>query len=389
GYLYIGLGDGGTFQDALNNAQNPNSYLGKILRIDVNVPDNDPVGFRIPPDNPFLDGDPISALGEIWAFGLQDPWGFSFDSPTAGGTGAMLLPDRGWSSWEEVNYEPLGRGGRNYGWSVRESLHPFRTDRQPAYTPLTDPIFEYPHSEGLNITGGHVYRGTMLGCDYFGRYFFGDETGKLFSVALSIDPETGEATASDFVDHTGDVGTLGTVKAIEEDANGELYIVDYSGIVRRLLPENAVWATNVTAVDGGIISGGLRELLCLDGLKVRTFSSFTSEIDQANLTTLEFDLQTDIQKLTHVDVSVTASINQPVGGQLRVFFKNVNTGQWERVATFNTTTAEQTFTVLHVPVANYLSSNGRMQMQVRSIVNLPITEATFFTTINQVRVTPG
>ncbi|MER3462021.1 MAG: glucose dehydrogenase, partial [Armatimonadota bacterium] len=125
GYLYIGMGDGGSGGDPNNRAQSPNSWLGKMLRLDVNVSDTDNVGYRVPPDNPFLDGDPISALGEIWAFGLRNPWKFSFDSPQMGGTGALVIADVGQNSWEEINYEPADRGGRNYGWSIREGRHPY------------------------------------------------------------------------------------------------------------------------------------------------------------------------------------------------------------------------------------------------------------------------
>lgn len=393
GYLYIGMGDGGSGGDPNNRAQNPNSWLGKMLRIDVNVPDTDNVGFRVPSDNPFLDGDPIQALGEIWAFGLRNPWKFSFDNPQMAGTGALVIADVGQNSWEEINYEPANRGGRNYGWSIREGLHPFNTQRQPAYTPLTDPIWEYGRGIGASITGGYVYRGTMLGCEFFGRYFYGDFVSRrLFSIGLAIDPNTGEATVTNEIEHTNDVGGTGFVGNLSSfgvDANGELYLVDYNGTIRRLLPENAIWMTNITAPDGGIISGGLREILCIDGLTMRTFSDFTPELDQANLTTLELNLKTDIANLQEVDVSVTASIDQSVGGELRVFFKNVNTGLWERVATFAVGTSEQTFTMQNIPAANYRDTNGNIMMQVRSVVNLPISVATFFTTVNQIRVTPS
>jgi|GEM_PF-2431400 len=393
GYLYIGMGDGGSGGDPNNRAQNPNSWLGKMLRLDVNVSDTDNAGFRVPSDNPFLDGDPINALGEIWAFGMRNPWKFSFDNPQMGGTGALVIADVGQNSWEEINYEPANRGGRNYGWSIREGMHPFNTQRQPAYKPLTDPIWEYGRGVGASITGGYVYRGTMLGCEFFGRYFYGDFVSRrFFSIGLAIDPNTGEATVTNEIEHTNDVGGTGFVGNLSSfgvDANGELYLVDYNGTIRRLLPENAIWMTNITAPDGGIISGGLREILCVDGLTMRTFSDFTPELDQANLTTLELNLATDIANLQEVDVSVTASIDQSVGGELRVFFKNVNTGLWERVATFAVGTSEQTFTMQNIPATNYRDGNGNIMMQVRSVVNLPISVATFFTTVNQIRVMPS
>ena len=106
GYLYIGLGDGGSGNDPDHRAQNPNELLGKMLRIDVNVPDTDPVGYRIPPDNPFLGGNP--ARDEIWAFGLRNPWRYSFDDVARGGTGALVIADVGQNRFEEINYEPRG-----------------------------------------------------------------------------------------------------------------------------------------------------------------------------------------------------------------------------------------------------------------------------------------
>ncbi len=89
------MGDGGSGGDPLNNAQNPNTLLGKMLRIDVNVPDNDPRGYRVPEDNPFVDRQPIAALAEIWAFGLRNPWRYNFDDWTHGGTGALVIADVG------------------------------------------------------------------------------------------------------------------------------------------------------------------------------------------------------------------------------------------------------------------------------------------------------
>ena len=110
GYLYIGMGDGGSGGDPGNRAQNPATLLGKMLRIDINVPDTDTRGYRVPPDNPFLGGRPIAALGEIWAFGLRNPWRYSFDDPAHGGTSALIIADVGQNAREEVNWEPeIGR----------------------------------------------------------------------------------------------------------------------------------------------------------------------------------------------------------------------------------------------------------------------------------------
>src|SRR5262249_49804701 len=190
GYLYIGLGDGGSANDPQNNAQNPNSLLGKMLRIDVNVPDGDAIGYRVPPDNPFVGGSPIPALGEIWAFGLRNPWRYSFDNPALGGTGALLIGDVGQNAREEIDAAPAGRGGQNYGWRMREG--PIATRGGPpatrAFTPLTEPMVDYGRSTGVTVIGGYVYRGRALGPNYYGRYFLADTgSGHLWSVGWGID----------------------------------------------------------------------------------------------------------------------------------------------------------------------------------------------------------
>jgi glucose/arabinose dehydrogenase len=229
GYLYIGMGDGGSGNDPGHRAQDPQDLLGKMLRIDVNVADSHAVGYQVPADNPFVSGGPVPARPEIWSFGLRNPWRYSFDDPNRGGTGALLLGDVGQNRFEEINHEPRGRGGRNYGWRNREGAHDNVTSQPPAYLPLTDPIFEYGRSSGQSVTGGFVYRGQALPAFYQGRYFFADfVSGRLWSLALNVDASTGEATASQLVDHTGELGNLGNISSFGVDADGELFIVSYS-----------------------------------------------------------------------------------------------------------------------------------------------------------------
>jgi glucose/arabinose dehydrogenase len=230
GYLYIGLGDGGSGNDPLDFAQNPMELLGKMLRIDVNVPDSDPAGYRVPPDNPFLDGVPVPARPEIWSIGLRNPWRYSFDDPARGGTGALIIGDVGQNEWEEVDYEPAGAGGRNYGWRNREGAHDNVTIHQPAFLPLVEPIHEYSHDVGQSITGGYVYRGTGLGETYVGRYFFADFVqGRVWSMTI-VTPANGPAQATDIVEHTAELGgsALGNISSFGVDAAGELYLVGYS-----------------------------------------------------------------------------------------------------------------------------------------------------------------
>ncbi|PYR90775.1 MAG: glucose dehydrogenase [Acidobacteria bacterium] len=237
GYLYIGLGDGGAADDPEHRAQNPAELLGKMLRIDVNVADSHPSGYDVPPDNPFVNAP--GTRREIWDFGLRNPWRYTFDDPSRGGTGALVIGDVGQNRIEEVDYEPRGRGGRNYGWRNREGAHDYVTSRPPAFTPLIDPIFEYDHTVGASITGGYVYRGASLGPDYVGRYFFADFIrGRVWSIALAVDPATAEARATGLIEHTDELGgtsALGNISSFGVDTDGELYLVSYSrGIIFKL-----------------------------------------------------------------------------------------------------------------------------------------------------------
>lgn len=236
GYLYIGLGDGGSGNDPNHRAQNPNEYLGKMLRIDVGVAENNPAGYAIPPSNPFVNA--AGVLPEIWSFGLRNPWRYSFDSPSLGGTGALIIADVGQGAREEIDYEPAGRGGRNYGWRNFEGTQSNVTSLPPAYQPLTSPIYDYTHAVGQSITGGYVYRGNILGANYRGRYFFADySTRRVWSIGLTLNG-AGEANSQAPIEHTADMGPvpLGNISAFGEDAAGELYIVSYStGTVIRII----------------------------------------------------------------------------------------------------------------------------------------------------------
>jgi glucose/arabinose dehydrogenase len=150
GYLYIGTGDGGGAGDPNNNAQNLSSFLGKILRIDV---ESVAVGYAIPQNNPFLST--LGALGEIWARGLRNPWRFSFDRQTDD----LYIADVGQDLFEEVNFRPAtSPGGENYGWNIMEGRHCFG-NLTCSSAGLELPVSEYDHGQGCSITGGFVYRG--------------------------------------------------------------------------------------------------------------------------------------------------------------------------------------------------------------------------------------
>ena len=204
GKLYIASGDGGSLNDPANNAQNLGTPLGKILRIDADG--------SIPPDNPFVGQQ--GARGEIWAYGLRNPYRCSFDRAT----GTLWAGDVGQDMWEEIDH--IVKGG-NYGWRKFEGNH----DVQPADPDpgnAVGPVFEYAHEEGrCSITGGYVYRGAALP-SAAGRYFYADYcSGEVWSFA------GGTSTP---------VGTVPTPTSFGEDHAGELYITSFDGHLYRLAP---------------------------------------------------------------------------------------------------------------------------------------------------------
>jgi len=244
GFLYIGLGDGGDGNDPEHMAQRPRTLHGKMVRIDVTVPLTDMRGYRIPATNPFVGNDPLGALDEIWAFGLRNPWQFSFDNPALGGTGALIIGDVGQGTREEIDYEPANSGGRNYGWRNKEGVLDHIANPPPAFVPLSDPLFDYAHGAGASVTAGYVYRGTGLGSFYRGRYFFADFVkGQIWSLGLTV-LGNGEAVANDIVEHTAGIGA-GAISAFGTDSNGELYVVYYSpGRIVRIKDVVALTAFN-------------------------------------------------------------------------------------------------------------------------------------------------
>ncbi|MEZ4800434.1 MAG: PQQ-dependent sugar dehydrogenase [Flavobacteriales bacterium] len=181
GYLYIGMGDGGSAGDPGNRAQDLTSRLGKMLRIDVSGTS----GYAIPADNPFAEVD--NAQPEIWASGLRNPWKFSFDRST----GDLWIADVGQNAWEEVNVVSSGSaGGENYGWRCYEGNATYQTSGCPGASELTFPVAVYSHSSPTSfcsITGGAVYRGSKYTAMQ-GKYFFTDYCdGKLYMLDGTIE----------------------------------------------------------------------------------------------------------------------------------------------------------------------------------------------------------
>ena len=260
GYLYIGLGDGGGGGDqhgAIGNGQNLQTLLGKLLRIDVNGTTG-AVKYAIPSNNPFVGnalcgagGSGAQSCAEIYAYGLRNPWRFSFDRAN----GDLWLGDVGQNTWEEI--DKIARGG-NYGWRCREGAHDFSANACGGGTGSIDPIAEYDHSAGQSVTGGFVYRGSALP-GLVGRYVFGDfGSGRIWDIANNA-ASTQRVT-------TGLSSGL-SISSFAQSSDGEIFVVNYQGTLHQLVAGAAgggsvatqlsatgcVAATNATLPAGGLI----------------------------------------------------------------------------------------------------------------------------------------
>lgn len=221
GNLYVGFGDGGSGGDPLGNAQNLGVLLGKILRIDVSgdFPD-DEAPYRVPGDNPFVGQ--AGSRPEIWAYGLRNPWRFSFDRAT----GDLYIADVGQGEWEEVNYAPADSdGGENYGWNLMEGKHCYADGSDCSPDGLILPIAEYGHDQGSAVTGGYVYR-RAASPSLAGVYLFADfGSGLLWGLGRGAD---GGWLMSDPIDTGLNISSFG------EDAAGEVYVTAFDGTVYRV-----------------------------------------------------------------------------------------------------------------------------------------------------------
>jgi glucose/arabinose dehydrogenase len=219
GMLYIGLGDGGDGGDPLGHGQNLGTLLGSLLRIDVDS--GDP--YAIPSDNPFVSN--AAALDEIWAYGLRNPWRYSFDPEQ----GAIYIADVGQNSREEINVESDAVGGVNYGWNVMEGSTCYQA-ASCDQTGLHQPILEYSTgSTGCAVVGGFVYRGDDInGLD--GTYFYSDNCSGWIR---SFDLEFGQAARLS----QWEVGNLGNVLSFGQDSDRELYVLSANGNVYKFVPD--------------------------------------------------------------------------------------------------------------------------------------------------------
>ncbi len=220
GYLYLGLGDGGGAGDRFGNSQRPDTVLGKILRLDVDGLGPDGSAYSIPPDNPFVDG---GGAPEVWAYGLRNPWRFSFDA------GLLYIGDVGQNAWEEIDVAPLDAGGLNYGWPITEALHCFSPPSGCEVAGLTLPVIEYGRSEGCSVTGGFVYRGRAIP-ELQGHYFYSDWCGGWLRSFIFRGGAAAEAR-----NWTEQVGELDDVSSLGTDAGGELYVTTAGGDVWKLV----------------------------------------------------------------------------------------------------------------------------------------------------------
>ncbi len=221
GRLLIALGDGGSGGDPQNNGQRLDTLLGKIARIDVDS--GSP--YAIPADNPFL-ATP-GARGEIWAFGLRNPFKIAFDRPT----GDLYIGDVGQNRIEEIDIGLAARrGGENYGWRITEGTQCFNPSSGCDRTGITPPVYEYTHSEGCSVTGGVVYRGCRMPA-LAGSYFFAD-----FCSGLVRSFRFAGGSAGELRDWSSGLSGVSAPTSFGVDAAGEVYVVDYDGEVYRLEP---------------------------------------------------------------------------------------------------------------------------------------------------------
>jgi glucose/arabinose dehydrogenase len=213
GFLYFGLGDGGSGGDPIGNGQNKQVLLGKMLRIDVDHPPAAGKQYAIPADNPFANG---GGQPEIFAFGFRNPWRFSFDSAT----GRLFVADVGQDAFEEID---IVTNGGDYGWNIMEGTHCFNPSTNCNMTGLTLPIHDYPRSDGTTVIGGFVYHGSAIS-GLQGTYVFGDfGSGRIWM--LTENTSTHKWSRTDLLSAGLHMSSFG------QDQSGELYVVDYAGAV--------------------------------------------------------------------------------------------------------------------------------------------------------------
>ncbi len=260
GYLYIAMGDGGDGGDPENRAQNLDSLLGKVLRIDV----TDSVGYSIPPTNPFVLG---QGAPEIWAYGLRNPWRISFDRATNN----LWISDVGQGSMEEINFQAVSSvGGENYGWRCFEGTQPYDTTGcNTAVGFYTPPVFEYAQSAtgGCAVTGGYVYRGLDYP-DLTGYYFYSDYcNGQVYALSPTYANTVAGSFAGNFFTTFGESNT------------GELFIASQSN--------GTIYKITSTITSFEDLSGDIARVVLYPN---PNHGTFTLEVETINTTTIDMEI---------------------------------------------------------------------------------------------------
>lgn len=224
GYLWMSFGDGGGVGDPFANGQNPNTLNGTIVRIDVDA--GDP--YAIPPDNPFIDSE--NGADEVWAYGLRNPWRFSFDD------GWILIADVGQEAAEEIDVVPIAEGGHDFGWPVLEGNECFDAEGCDD-DGMTPAALILPHEGLCAVIGGPVYRGSAIP-ELYGQYVFGDYcTGWIRSLPFAAGTLGEDGLLGSTTDRMGDLGSVGSITSIDTDQNGELVLTTLEGDVVRVVAE--------------------------------------------------------------------------------------------------------------------------------------------------------
>lgn len=245
GYLYVGLGDGGSGNDPGNRAQNGTDLLGKMLRLDVNV-----AAPYIPASNPFVGNS--SVRDEIWAIGLRNPWRFSFDRAT----GDLWIADVGQNAWEEIDFQPgSSTGGENYGWRCMEGDHCTGLSGCSCNAgSLTDPVYEFNHSGNCSITGGVVYRGSAIP-SLQGTYFCADYcSNRIWSMEHNGTGVTNVVSRQNELNPPGSA-TISQITSFGEDALGEVYILEQGGQIWKIVQDCGTSTYCVAAANSASMGG--------------------------------------------------------------------------------------------------------------------------------------
>lgn len=293
-YLYIGLGDGGSGGDPLGHGQNTGTLLGSMLRIDVG--DGTTGDYTIPADNPFVSG---GGLPEIYAYGLRNPWRWSFDSSN----GDLWLGDVGQNAYEEID---IITSGGNYGWNIMEGTHCYNT-ASCDQTGLILPVAEYDHSQGFAVTGGYVYRGSDIAF-LQGDYLYADyATGRIWAL---------EQTGPSQYLSTELLDTSLNIASFAEDNSGELYVIDLSGGIFRIVGDSGTQAGQIPALlsDWGCFLNG-------------DVTSFSSHVIPYDINTLLWSDHADKHRFIAIPDGTTIGIDDqgrfdlPVGSVMGKHFR--------------------------------------------------------------------